>query len=146
MPVEKCHKYPKIRQREMRQRIEYKKYKFLKEEYMKIDFNEKDKLLNLEIDEEIDHHRADNLRRIADYEIQRRNPKRVILDFNNVFFMDSAGIGMVIGRYKTASMVGAKLEMRNVKENIKRIFEMTGILKIIPIIEEENKNEKTIKQ
>lgn len=113
---------------------------------MKIDFNEKDKLLNLEIDEEIDHHRADNLRRIADYEIQRRNPKRVILDFNNVFFMDSAGIGMVIGRYKTASMVGAKLEMRNVKENIKRIFEMTGILKIIPIIEEENKNEKTIKQ
>jgi len=110
---------------------------------MKIDFNEKDKLLNLEIDEEIDHHRAENLRRVADYEIQRRNPKRVILDFNNVFFMDSAGIGMVIGRYKTASMVGAKLEMRNVKSNIKKIFEMTGVLKIIPIIEE-GENEKTI--
>lgn len=110
---------------------------------MKINFNEKDKLLNLEIDEEIDHHTTENLRRVADYEIQRRNPKRVILDFNNVFFMDSAGIGMVIGRYKTASMVGSKLEMKNVKENIKKIFEMTGVLKIIPIIEEEKNNEKT---
>ena len=104
----------------------------------------KRQLLNLEIDEEIDHHKAEILRRNADYEIQRRNPKRVILDFNNVYFMDSAGIGMVIGRYKTASMVGAKLEMKNVRKNIRKIFEMTGVLKIIPIIEEEEKSEKTI--
>ena len=108
------------------------------------DFDEKDKLLNLEIDEEIDHHRAEILRRNADYEIQRRNPKRVILDFNNVYFMDSAGIGMVIGRYKTASMIGAKIEMKNVKPNIRKIFDMTGVLKIIPIVEEEHKNEKTV--
>ena len=92
---------------------------------MKINFNEKDKLLNLEIDEEIDHHKAEILRRNADYEIQRRNPKRVILDFNNVYFMDSAGIGMVIGRYKTASMIGAKIEMKNVKPNIRKIFDIS---------------------
>lgn len=100
---------------------------------MNINYKEKDKLLILEINEEIDHHMADKLRRDADYEIQRRNPKRVILDFNSVSFMDSAGIGMVIGRYKTATMIGAKMEMVNVKENIKKIFEMTGVLKIIPI-------------
>ena len=123
---------------------EYTIYKVLKEGRMKIDFDEKDKLLNLEIDEEIDHHRAEILRRNADYEIQRRNPKRVILDFNNVYFMDSAGIGMVIGRYKTASMIGAKIEMKNVKPNIRKIFDMTGVLKIIPIVEEERKNEKTV--
>lgn len=128
------------------ERKEYKIYKVLKEGRMKIDFDEKDKLLNLEIDEEIDHHRAEILRRNADYEIQRRNPKRVILDFNNVYFMDSAGIGMVIGRYKTASMIGAKIEMKNVKPNIRKIFDMTGVLKIIPIVEEEHKNEKTVWQ
>lgn len=126
------------------ERKEYTIYKVLKEGRMKIDFDEKDKLLNLEIDEEIDHHRAEILRRNADYEIQRRNPKRVILDFNNVYFMDSAGIGMVIGRYKTASMIGAKIEMKNVKPNIRKIFDMTGVLKIIPIAEEEHKNEKTV--
>ena len=100
---------------------------------MNINYKEKDKLLILEINEEIDHHMADKLRRDADYEIQRRSPKRIVLDFNSVSFMDSAGIGMVIGRYKTATMIGAKMEMVNVKENIKRIFEMTGVLKIIPI-------------
>ena len=126
------------------ERKEYTIYKVLKEGRMKIDFDEKDKLLNLEIDEEIDHHRAEILRRNADYEIQRRNPKRVILDFNNVYFMDSAGIGMVIGRYKTASMIGAKIEMKNVKPNIRKIFEMTGVLKIIPIIEEEEENESQL--
>lgn len=126
------------------ERKEYTIYKVLKEGRMKIDFDEKDKLLNLEIDEEIDHYRAEILRRNADYEIQRRNPKRVILDFNNVYFMDSAGIGMVIGRYKTASMIGAKIEMKNVKPNIRKIFDMTGVLKIIPIVEEEHKNEKTV--
>ena len=41
-------------------------------------------------------------------------------------------------------MVGAKLEMKNVRKNIRKIFEMTGVLKIIPIIEEEEKSEKTI--
>ena len=126
------------------ERKEYTIYKVLKEGRMKIDFDEKDKHLNLEIDEEIDHHKAEILRRNADYEIQRRNPKRVILDFNNVYFMDSAGIGMVIGRYKTASMIGAKIEMKNVKPNIRKIFDMTGVLKIIPIVEEEHKNEKTV--
>lgn len=111
---------------------------------MKVDYENKDKLLKFEINEEIDHHISENLRRTIDYEIQRRNPKRIILDFNNVYFMDSAGIGMVIGRYKTASMIGAKIEMKNVKDHIKRIFEMTGVLKIIPIIEEEEQNEKKI--
>ena len=111
---------------------------------MKVNYDDKDKLLRLEINEEIDHHISENLRRTIDYEIQRRNPKRIILDFNNVYFMDSAGIGMVIGRYKTASMIGAKLEMKNVKNNIKKIFAMTGVLKIIPIIDEEEENEKSI--
>lgn len=111
---------------------------------MKVNYDSKDKLLNLEINEEIDHHISQNLRRTIDYEIQRRNPKRIILDFNNVYFMDSAGIGMVIGRYKTASMIGAKLEMKNVRKNVKRIFEMTGVLKIIPIIGEEESDEKNI--
>lgn len=108
---------------------------------MKSKFIDKDKLLILEIDEEIDHHIAERIRRSADYEIQRRSPKKIILDFVGVSFMDSAGIGMVIGRYKMASMIGAKMEMINVKDNVRKIFEMTGVLKIIPIIENKTKEE-----
>jgi stage II sporulation protein AA (anti-sigma F factor antagonist) len=95
-----------------------------------------DKVLVFEITEELDHHITEIIRRRIDYEIQRFMPKRVILDFNRVVFMDSAGVGLVIGRYKTASSYGTKLEMINVNSKIRRVFEMSGVLKIIPIIEE----------
>ncbi len=75
---------------------------------MNVKYNEKDKLLLLEITEEIDHHLVDILRRKIDNEITRYMPRKIIFDFNNVSFMDSAGIGMVIGRYKTMNMIGRK--------------------------------------
>ncbi len=61
-----------------------------------------DKLLILELLEEIDHHGVEKIRRRADDEITKYMPRKVVLDFNNVTFMDSAGIGMVLGRYKYA--------------------------------------------
>lgn len=93
-----------------------------------------DKLLMLEITEEIDHHTTEKIRRKADNEITRYMPRKVIFDFNCVTFMDSAGIGMLIGRYKMIKMLGGILEMTNVKPSIKKIFEMSGVLKIIPIV------------
>ena len=75
---------------------------------MNVKYNEKDKLLLLEITEEIDHHLVDILRRKIDNEITRYMPRKIIFDFSNVSFMDSAGIGMVIGRYKTMNMIGRK--------------------------------------
>lgn len=92
------------------------------------------KILLFEITEELDHHQTEKIRNRADYEIQRFMPERVILDFKRVGFMDSAGIGLVIGRYKQVSAMGGKLELINVNEKIKKIFEMSGILKIIPIV------------
>lgn len=69
---------------------------------MKVRYNRVEKLLVLEITEEIDHHWAEKIRNRADFEIQKYMPKKVVFDFANVNFMDSAGIGMLIGRYKTA--------------------------------------------
>lgn len=97
-----------------------------------------DKLLVLEITEEIDHHEAQKIRRKADDEITRYMPRKVVLDFNNVTFMDSAGIGMVIGRYKMINMLGGSLEMKNVGLPLKKIFDMSGVTKICPIINEES--------
>ena len=68
-----------------------------------------------------------------DNEIKRYMPKKIIFDFNQVTFMDSAGIGMLIGRYKTMKMLGGETKLINVKPSIKKIFEMCGLLKIIPI-------------
>ena len=102
---------------------------------MESEFYEKDKLLVFKITDEIDDHSVQMIRRKADYEIERHMPKRVIFDFDSVTFMDSAGIGLVIGRYKFANMLGAKLEVSNLTQSVKKIFEMSGILKLIPVVE-----------
>ena len=98
-------------------------------------FLEKDKTLLVEITEEIDHHTTEKIRRKIDDDITRYMPRKVIFDFNKVSFMDSAGIGMIIGRYKMVNMFGGQVQMKNVKQSIKKIFEMSGVVKIIPIID-----------
>lgn len=103
---------------------------------MEIKYYEKDKLLVLKITDEIDDCAVQKIRRRADFEIERYMPKRIIFDFDSVTFMDSAGIGLIIGRYKFANMLGAKLELANLTSSVKKIFEMSGIFKLIPITEE----------
>lgn len=103
---------------------------------METKFYEEDKLLIFKITEEIDDCSVQKIRRRADYEIERYMPKRVVFDFDCVTFMDSAGIGMIIGRYKFANMIGAKLEVSNLTQSVKRIFEMSGILKLIPVAQD----------
>lgn len=102
---------------------------------MESEFVKEDKLLLIKITEEIDHHSTEKIRRLADNEITRYMPRKVIFDFNKVSFMDSAGIGMIIGRYKTVNMLGGVVEMTNVKPSIQKIFEMSGVLKIIPVVQ-----------
>lgn len=101
-------------------------------------YNE-EKLLILKLTEEIDECSVQKIRRKADYEIERYMPKKVIFDFNSVSFMDSAGIGLIIGRYRIANMLGGVVEITNVAESIKKILELSGILKIVPIINLEEK-------
>ena len=101
---------------------------------MESKFYEEKKLLVFKITDEIDDCSVQKIRRRADYEIERYMPRKVVFDFDKVSFMDSAGIGMIIGRYKTANMLGGTVEMVNVKPSIQKIFEMSGVLKIIPVV------------
>ncbi len=102
---------------------------------MKISYQKEDKQLLVEITEEIDHHVAEKIRRKVDDEITRYMPRKTIFDFSRVSFMDSAGIGMIIGRYKMMKLIGGEMEIVNISPNVKRILEMSGISKIISMKE-----------
>ena len=102
---------------------------------MESKFYEEDKLLVFKITDEIDDCNVQKIRRRADYEIERYMPRKVVIDFDSVTFMDSSGIGLIIGRYKFTNMLGGKLEVANLTQNVKKIFEMSGILKLIPVTE-----------
>ena len=97
-------------------------------------YNE-EKLLILKLTEEIDECTVQKIRRKADYEIERYMPRKVVFDFNSVTFMDSAGIGLIIGRYRIANMLGGTIEIANVTDSIRRVLELSGLLKIVKITE-----------
>ena len=83
-------------------------------------FLQKDKTLLVEITEEIDHHSTEKMRRLIDDDITRYMPRKVIFDFNKVSFMYSAGIGMIIGRYKMVNMFGRNSSNEKCKTKYKK--------------------------
>ena len=103
---------------------------------MMCEYTKENKILKIKFSGEIDHHTCDGIKLRTDYEIQKHAPKKVVFDFSDVKFMDSSGIGMLIGRYKQILRINGQAEMINVSSDIKRIFEMSGIFKIIPIKED----------
>lgn len=72
---------------------------------MEVNYSKTNKSLIFNISEDIDHHNTEEVRRNMDYEIERCIPKRVIFNFDSVTFMDSAGIGLLLGRYKLTKML-----------------------------------------
>ncbi|AYE35801.1 anti-sigma F factor antagonist [Clostridium septicum] len=97
--------------------------------YLKFDKN-MDKLI-ISLMGELDHHSAEEVRVKIDDRIDRDNIKKVILNFNGVTFMDSSGIGVVIGRLKKMQNREGKLCVADVNRTVNRVFEISGMYKII---------------
>ncbi len=109
------------------------------------DYAKENKILTFILTEEIDQYTADKIRRKMDNEIERYSPRKVLFDFSNISFMDSSGIGMILGRYKLVKMLGGDFELINVSSRMRKIFEMSGVTRIIKIKEmEDNTNEGVI--
>ncbi len=89
--------------------------------------------LNVKIRGDIDHHSAKGVRERIDESIMTSKPRFVILDLSSVEFMDSSGLGLILGRYNSAAKVGARLIIYKPAKRIKRILEMAGIERIIEI-------------
>lgn len=84
-------------------------------------------ILKAKIDGEIDHSTALAVRTKIDGAIHMYRPKLLELDFASVTFMDSSGVGLVMGRYRQMKLVGGSLRVINVPTEIYKIFAMSGI-------------------
>ncbi|WP_373599625.1 anti-sigma F factor antagonist [Paraclostridium bifermentans] len=99
-----------------------------------INYSLENKNLKIELlTRELDHHIANEVREEIDYVIQEKQVKNIVFDFKNMNFMDSSGIGVVIGRYKKISSEGGKVAVININPRVKKIFELSGMNKIIGI-------------
>lgn len=80
---------------------------------------------------ELDHHSAEEVRVKIDDRIERDNIQKVILDFRGVSFMDSSGIGVVIGRYKKIESRRGKVCVADVNKSVDKVFKLAGLYKLI---------------
>lgn len=98
---------------------------------MKADYKVIQKNLILSIGPELDHHEAHKIRQITDEQLRRSRARNIILDFSNTDFMDSAGIGMIIGRYKEANLRGGKVCVIHAGHSIQKLIEISGLYKLV---------------
>ena len=79
------------------------------------------------IEGDIDHHNAKEIRESIDRKIEEESPELLELDFSKVQFMDSCGIGLIMGRYKLMHALDGNLQVINIPENIKKLIKLAGL-------------------
>lgn len=89
------------------------------------------------LDGEIDHHTASLIRMGIDDAILKKRPDMLILDFGGVTFMDSSGIGLVMGRYKLMKTIGGKITVQNLSPSAYRVMKLAGLERLGEIRQKE---------
>ena len=76
---------------------------------------------------ELDHHTAKEMRETIDDAVELNMPTLLVLDFSNISFMDSSGIGLVMGRYRNLAKTGAELHIVGTSPQIYKVLKLAGI-------------------
>ena len=98
-------------------------------------FELKDKVLVIHVDGELDHHNSIYIRKNADDIVCNENVRPIVFDFAKTGFMDSSGIGVIMGRYKKIKPLGGSVGVINVGKNVEKILLFSGLNKIIKYFE-----------
>lgn len=94
---------------------------------MSVKITQNGEVVTAYLEGEIDHHSAGELRREIDEAVERDGPTMLVLDFKDVTFMDSSGIGLVMGRYKLLKPLGAELHVTNTSPQIGKVMKLAGL-------------------
>lgn len=87
--------------------------------------------LTVSVEGEIDEFSSRSLRAELDGLIERRRPRRMVLDMSRVSFVDSTGLGLIFGRYKKLDAMGGELALTNVPRQVDKVFSMSGVYSVV---------------
>jgi len=104
---------------------------------VKITAQEKQGTLVVELQGELDHHAVETIRDDIDQELRRTHYAGLVMSFRNIDFMDSSALGLILGRYRTMSQHQGRMALCEVNPSLRKIFELSGILKILPLFDSE---------
>lgn len=100
---------------------------------LNVSFLVKENVLITRLAGELDHHEAENIREEWQRMIYNNPIKHVVVNLEAVSFMDSSGIGVLLGRYKDVLQLGGEMVVCSMNPSIERLFEMAGLFKIVRI-------------
>lgn len=98
---------------------------------LQIDLDVKGNVLCLRLAGELDHHTAEQLRQQVTMALQKMNVRHMLLNLGSLQFMDSSGLGVILGRYKHVASLGGEMVVCDISPSVRRLFEMSGMFKII---------------
>ena len=98
---------------------------------LRIELEVKQEVLCIRLSGELDHHTADELRSKATRTIESHNIRHIVLNLEHVSFMDSSGLGVILGRYKQIKQVNGEMVVCAISPPIQRLFDLSGLFKII---------------
>ncbi|MBO8170623.1 MAG: anti-sigma F factor antagonist [Bacillaceae bacterium] len=104
---------------------------------LEIDLEQRDRILIVRLKGELDHHTSDELKKQLESAIEEADIQHIILSLKNLQFMDSSGIGVILGRYKKISQKQGEMVVCSINPTIKRLFELSGLFKILKLKESE---------
>lgn len=96
-----------------------------------LEFERRRQTLTVRLEDELDHRAAQQLRRELDELLQDGTISRLVLDLEKLNFMDSSGVGFIIGRYKLMARRGGSVAVKNADRRMDRIFQMSGLYEIV---------------
>ncbi len=96
-----------------------------------IDLEVKEDVLCLRLGGELDHHTAEKLRKAVSKTLAVHHIQHMVLNLEHLEFMDSSGLGVILGRYKEISQMHGEMVVCAISPPVKRLFEMSGLFKII---------------
>lgn len=100
---------------------------------MQIHYDMNKAQLLVQLDGEIDHHSSSQIRAEIDTAVYAHMPQTLILDFRNVTFMDSSGIGLIMGRYKILQPLGSEIILRQPSPHIARVLRLAAMDRLAEI-------------
>ncbi|SDR87305.1 anti-anti-sigma regulatory factor, SpoIIAA [Paenibacillaceae bacterium GAS479] len=103
-----------------------------------VDLEHQRHILIVRLQGELDHHTADSVRIRMEEAILRGGSTHVILSLKDLAFMDSSGLGVILGRYKLLKSRGGKMVICDASPGVYRLFELSGLFKIMPIHDTES--------
>ncbi|GAA0481558.1 anti-sigma F factor antagonist [Virgibacillus sp. MSP4-1] len=104
---------------------------------LSVQFESKHQVLLVRLTGELDHHTSEDLKQQWQSEMKKSDIQHVVVNLEDLSFMDSSGLGVMLGRYKEVQELGGEMVVCSISPSVKRLFELSGLFKIVRLEEDE---------